>query len=175
MGCVPNTHPDLYVIDYSWSPGLDLCWDITKGIPIQQNIARGGEGGFSEHCLEHVSFTDCLAVTKEFHRIMKEGAALRIVVPDGELYTRKYPAGERMPYEELHEQHGVYGPFMSVNEIFYNHGHKYIYDFVTMRNVLESTGFKDVEKASFRTGGDPVLFIDSESRAVESLYVTARN
>lgn len=171
VGCGPNIHPNFYGIDYSWRPGLDLCWDITKGLPISSNLASGI---FSEHCLEHISFADCLAVTKEFYRIMKFGAALRIVVPDGELYARKYLAGEPMPYAAAHEECGLYSPFMSVNQIFYNHGHRFIYDFATMAKVLEEAGFRQIEKHSFRQGGDPLLLADDESRAVESLYVTAR-
>jgi predicted SAM-dependent methyltransferase len=170
VGCGPNMHPNFYGIDYSWRPGLDLCWDITKGLPISSNLASGI---FSEHCLEHISFADCLAVTKEFYRIMKFGAALRIVVPDGELYARKYLAGEPLPYAAAHEEYGLYSPFMSVNQIFYNHGHRFIYDFATMAKVLEQAGFRQIEKHSFRQGGDPHLLVDDESRAVESLYVTA--
>ena len=170
IGCGPNMHPTFYGIDYSWRPGLDLCWDITKGLPIPSSVANGI---FSEHCLEHISFAECIFVTKEFYRIMKPGAAVRIVVPDGELYARKYLGGEAMPYATAHQEYGFYTPFMSVNQIFYNHGHRYIYDFATMAKVLEHAGFRQIEKASYREGGDPRLLVDDESRAVESLYVTA--
>jgi predicted SAM-dependent methyltransferase len=146
VGCGPNIRDDFYCIDYSWRPGIELCWDITKGLPIPSNLVGGI---FSEHCLEHISFVECLAVTKEFHRIMRNGAAIRIVVPDGELYARKYLAGEPMPYAAGYSLNGIYSPFMSVNQIFYSHGHRFIYDFLTMAKVLEQAGFREIEKHCF--------------------------
>jgi predicted SAM-dependent methyltransferase len=100
----------------------------------------------------YISFANCLAVTKEFHRVMKIGEALRIVVPDGEIYACKYLAGESMPYAAGYSLNGIYSPFMSVNQVFNSHGHRFIYDFTTMAKVLEHAGFRQIEKHSFEKG-----------------------
>jgi hypothetical protein len=53
----------------------------------------------------------------------------------------------------------------------HDHGHRFIYDFDSRKEALLSVGFREVQRASFHKGLDPVLLIDQEHRAVESLYV----
>src|SRR5262245_17304209 len=48
VGCGTYTHPDFCNLDYNWVPGIDICWDITRGLPIK-SCSIGGI--FSEHCL----------------------------------------------------------------------------------------------------------------------------
>jgi hypothetical protein len=63
---------------------------------------------------------------------------------------------------------------MSVNRIFREHGHQFIYDFSTMAAMLEKTGFVGVRKARFGDGANPSLILDTPGRVVESLYVEAQ-
>jgi predicted SAM-dependent methyltransferase len=105
--------------------------------------------------------------------MLKPGGLVRIVVPDGELYCdlyqkRKQDRTVTMPYGES-EATGM----ISINRIFRIHGHLFIYDYETMKLLLEKAGFSNVTKRSFRTGSDERLLIDQEARAVESLYVEA--
>jgi len=156
-------------VDYAWMPGL-LCFDITGGIPLPSSSMRGI---FTEHCLEHISYADCLRVLRDFRRILKPGGVARVVVPDGELYCSLYAraqAGEpvRWPYPENGKL-----PIYYVNRIMHDHGHRFIYDFDSMKEALLSAGFREVHRASFRQGSDPRLLIDQEHRSVESLYVEA--
>ena len=30
VGCGPYAKPEFINLDYSWSPNIDICWDITK-------------------------------------------------------------------------------------------------------------------------------------------------
>ncbi len=41
IGCGPNLHPEFINFDYGWRPGLDLCWDVRRGIPLRENSLRG--------------------------------------------------------------------------------------------------------------------------------------
>ena len=176
VGCGHNTHVDFINLDYEWRPDIDICWDITKGIPLRQSSVQGI---FTEHCLEHLPFTSVDFVIGEFRRVLKSKGSVRIVVPDGELYLTKYSdiihnASEtKLPYAEGDIYQGLYSPIMSVNRIFRSHGHKFIYDFDTLRLLLEKNGFIDIKKESFHSGRDSRLIIDTESRAVESLYIEA--
>jgi predicted SAM-dependent methyltransferase len=170
VGSGPNMHDDFYNIDYSWRPGLDLCWDITRGLPFTEEFVGGI---FTEHCVEHITYSDFLKLAGEFHRVLISGSTVRIIVPDGELYARNYLQKEAMPYGQDDMLSGIYTPFMSVNRIFYNHGHRFIYDFETLYAILARTGFRTIEKSAFRQGRDARLLIDTEGRAVESLYVEA--
>lgn len=171
IGCGPNLHTGFYHIDYSWRPGVQLCWDITRALPINDDSIGGV---FTEHCVEHIAFEQFLSLVGEIHRVMTPSARLRIVVPDGELYARGYLNGTPLPYHrEDAEGAGFYTPMMSVNRIFYKHGHRFIYDFETMRAILERAGFVDVERCEFMRGRDQKLLVDSPTRVIESLYLEA--
>ena len=74
--------------------------------------------------------------------MLKPGGVVRIVMPDGEIYLdiyqkRKQGATELMPFEE-----GYISPMARINGIFRNHGHRFIYDFETMKRLMEEVGFK---------------------------------
>lgn len=177
LGCGPNTDPEFINVDYGWHPGIDICWDITKPLPLSDGRIKGI---YTEHCLEHLP-PDCIeSVLQDCFRLLASQGTLRIVVPDGELYLRAYCAtlsdGDRtrIPYSESDQIGEIYSPIMSVNRIFREHGHLYIYDFDCLRRLLEKTGFTDIRKCAFRDGRDPNLLRDSPSREVESLYLEAR-
>jgi predicted SAM-dependent methyltransferase len=170
IGCGPNRADAFYSIDYCWRPGLDLCWDVTRGLPFAAEFVRGI---FTEHCVEHITYNDFVNLAREFHRVLLPGGTARIIVPDGELYVRQYLEGGPIPYGQDDMVSGIYTPFMSVNRIFYEHGHRFIYDFETLHAILTRIGFRNVERSAFRQGRDPRLLIDAENRAIESLYVEA--
>jgi predicted SAM-dependent methyltransferase len=178
LGCGANAHADYINLNYTWNRGVDICWDLRRGIPLPD---RSLAGIFSEHCLEHFDAEDGLALLRECHRVLEPGGRIRIVVPDGELYLRRYvaamePGGgtaEPLPFAERDRLAGAYTPMLSVNRIFGRFGHRFIYDYPTLRHVLEVAGFTGIERVSFGVGADPRLLIDTERRARESLYVEA--
>lgn len=177
VGCGGGPHPDFINLDYGWIRGLDLCWDITKGLPIKEGFIRGI---FTEHVLEHIPFEDCGKILAEFRRVLEPGGTLRIIVPDAELYLDAYQRGklgERINMPDgtpaSPEGHFDVTPMMVINRIFRGHGHQYAYDFRTLKMMLENAGFVGVEKATFGNGRDKCLLIDLARRAYESLYVEA--
>lgn len=176
LGCGPDINPDYINLDYLWSLNLDICWDLTKGIPLESGTMKGI---FTEHCLEHLEFEDGAYVLSECWRVLKPGGILRITVPDGELYLSRYnqimngDAHLEMPLSRLDLGNEIYTPMMSVNRVFGEFGHKFIYDFDTLSKLLEKLNFVDIRKESFKSGYDPKLILDTDKRAVESLYVEA--
>jgi hypothetical protein len=171
VGCGLNVRAGFCNLDYDWRPGVDICCDITRGLPVADGVIAGL---FTEHCVEHIAFRSFLFVAAEFYRVLRPGAIVRIAVPDGALYLRNYCDRAALPYAEEDALDGLYTPIMSVNRIFRAHGHLFIYDFETLAAILARVGFKDVRRCSFGTGADPKLLIDTPARAVESLYVEAR-
>jgi predicted SAM-dependent methyltransferase len=181
LGCGLNPHDDFINLDYLWHPRVDVCWDIQGGLPFADATLQGV---FSEHCLEHFPLPAALRLLREIRRVLRPGGTARIVVPDGELYLRTYVAqlaGEpaaRFPYEEQERTGANWTPLVSVNRVFYQDrespfGHRTIYDFQLLAQLLASCGFSQVVRQSFGTGGDPRLLIDTPARRVESLYVEA--
>jgi predicted SAM-dependent methyltransferase len=176
LGCGPNISPDFCNLDYGWRPGVDICWDVTRGLPIQDSQVRGI---FTEHMLEHIAFFDALALLAECYRILRAGGILRLVVPDGELYFNEYAkrlAGGTpdMPYaKDDADDYPFVTPIISINRIFRAHGHQFIWDFETLRVALVRAGFIDIQKRAFGEGSNSKLLRDTPSRQLESLYVEA--
>src|ERR1019366_9905356 len=112
------------------------------------------------------------------------GGRVRIVVPDAEIYLTRYTDRLRhlndasLPFEQECAHDGIVEPILAVNRIFYQDrdklsGHRFIYDFNFLRRLLLRCGFSQAMRASFMQGGDSNLLIDTQSRALESLYVEA--
>jgi predicted SAM-dependent methyltransferase len=176
LGCGPNTHPQFCNLDYEWFPGVDVVWNVTRGLPF----ADGYFGGvYSEHMLEHLPFAAALELLAECRRVLRKGSVLRIAVPDGQFYLSEYVkhlAGEAicLPHGDIDRaKFSIVTPMVSVNRVFYSHGHKFIWDFETLSLALEGAGFTEVRKCAFHQGCDPKLLLDTEYRRSESLYVEA--
>lgn len=177
IGCGPKLHDNFINLDYDWRPNIDLCWDITKGIPLKDNFLSGV---YTEHCLEHISYTNAGVVLEEIQRILKPGGTLRIIVPDAELYLDLYVKGKsdeqlKFPYgtPAYPSINNQITPMMEINQVFRGHGHQFAYDYLTLEAMLQKAGFVNIKKESFGCGRDRALLIDSEERACESLYVEA--
>jgi predicted SAM-dependent methyltransferase len=171
IGCGPEVEPEFINLDYFWHPKVDICWDITrKAYPLEDNSL---EGIFTEHCLEHISYEAGLKNMKEFYRMLKPGGVVRIIVPDAEIYLDSYQKKKAgfpvtLPYGES-EPTAIY----SINRIFREYGHQFIYDFETMKLLLQEAGFQNVKKMRYQEGKDARLLVEHEERKIESLYVEA--
>jgi SAM-dependent methyltransferase len=181
VGCGPNTHEGFINLDYQWHPGIDVCWDIARGLPFRDGSMQGI---FSEHCLEHFPLPEARRLLAEFRRVLASTGRLRLVVPDGGLYLQTYArqvAGDTsvaFPYQEQEARDPLWTPVVSVNRVFYQDreslfGHRTIYDFQLLRQLLVAAGFGAVVQREFGQGADARLLIDTPSRRVESLYVEA--
>lgn len=181
VGCGPNTHAGFINLDYLWHPGVDVCWDLGTGLPFGDGSLAGV---FSEHCLEHFPQPEAAKLLREIRRVLAPGGTLRLVVPDGELYLRAYCAhlagdpAARFPYEESERTTADWTPMVSVNRVFYQDreslfGHRTIYDFQLLAELLRAAGFGQVVRRRFGEGADPRLLIDTPARQCESLYVEA--
>ncbi|HLZ89424.1 MAG TPA: methyltransferase domain-containing protein [Puia sp.] len=171
VGCGPLSREEFINLDYEWTPTIDIVWDFTKKpIPLPSESL---EGIYTEHCLEHITLDACLGTLKDFHRLLKPGGNVRIIVPDAQIYLDLYQARKTdpsivLPYGEKEATAAI-----SINRIMRLHGHLFIYDAETMGYLLEKAGFRNIKKESFSHGRDKRLLIDLEARKVESLYMEA--
>jgi predicted SAM-dependent methyltransferase len=147
IGCGPNINEDYVNLDYQWSDKIDVCWDLTKkDLPFKSDSFKGV---FSEHCFEHIPFESFKKNLKEIYRVLEPGGIFRISMPDGELYLdiyqeRKAGGNRLMPYEE-----GYISLMQRINGIFRNHGHLFIYDFETVKVLMEEVGFKNIVSQTY--------------------------
>jgi len=171
-GCGSNIREAFINLDWRWEPGIDLCWDVTRKLPLSNSSIKGI---YTEHMLEHIPFHKIVPLLSEFKRVLKKDGTVRIIVPDAELYLDLYQSAKQgrkvsFPYDKKDLN---VTPLMYVNQVFREEGHQYAYDFETLRVLLNQVGFLNVTRQSFNQGRDPTLLIDSESRNIESLYVEA--
>lgn len=181
IGCGLNSHPDFINLDCLWHPRVDVCWDITLGLPFADASLRGV---FSEHCLEHFPQPTGRTLLHEIRRVLTPDGTARIIVPDGELYLRTYvrqldgDTSRPFPYQKEEQIRALWSPMVSVNRIFYQDresllGHRTIYDFQLLELMLRDAGFTRIVRSDFQEGADPRLLIDATDRRGESLYVEA--
>lgn len=184
LGCGGNLLPNFINLDYVWVSGIDICWDLKRGVPLPSNSVQGI---FTEHTLEHFAWHEAITVfLPECFRVLKAGGLIRISVPDAELsvlayedarargetatsFRANYDGGDRIPMTPMMHVNNTFRRIYEPLEV----GHKFMYDFQTLEYFLHCVGFVDITKESFMRGRDPNLLADYPKRARESLYVEA--
>lgn len=154
-----------------------ICLDIRKPLPLADgSVARI----LAEHVVEHLNFrSDLPRVLADWHRLLKPGGIVRIVVPDAKRFVEAYAYGDAARWLDLGWDltdlpDDIYTPMHVLNHIFHQGGeHLFAYDFETLSLALRNAGFETIEQMSFRHSRDPSLAIDQENHALYSLYVDA--
>lgn len=127
------------------------------------------DGIFTEHVLEHVTYSEAIGVMRECLRTLKTGAWLRVSVPDVRTYVELYEGRLARP-----EFDPIPHPAVGISFLTQMHLHRSAWDADLMARVLTELGFADAQPASFGVGADPRLVRDDPDKAHESLYVEAR-
>lgn len=144
---------------------VDLAWDLAKPLPFESSSA---EAIFHEHVLEHLTLAQGFAFMKECRRVIQPGGIVRVGVPDAERYVRSYadPSSDFLATVRPTRPTRL----LALQEEFYSHGHRTMYDFETLSLVCRAAGFTSVERRSWGQGAlRPVP--DSEHRKDDTLYV----
>lgn len=100
---------------------------------------------YCSHALQYFDRLEAYAALREWHRILKRGGILRLAVPDFEAIVKVYLRNKDL------DQRGILGPLygrMFVNgEFIY---HKMVYDFESLKRLLELVGFKNMHRYDWR-------------------------
>lgn len=169
--------PDWVNIELTPMRDTTLCLDMRRPMPL----ADGSVGRIlAEHVVEHMDFrADVPEAFQEWHRLLKKGGVLRIVVPDARRFLEAYVLGDPAIWRDLGWDvddlpDDIFTPMHVINHIFHQSGeHLFAYDFETLDWALRQAGFSIVKQMSFRRSHDPQLAIDQENHAPYSLYVEA--
>ena len=126
------------------------------------------DGIFSEHVLEHLSYSEAINALKECLRTLKPGGRIRISVPDLRAYVNLYVG------DESDEQFPSFPhPALALSFLTQMHLHRSVWDAELLSMVLIELGFHQVHRATFRVGKDERLLKDDPEKAHDSVYVEA--
>jgi len=117
--------------------------DITKGIPKPDNSV---DIILASHLLEHLDRPQGQSFIKECFRVLKPDGVLRLAIPDSRIICRAYLERKFMEYR--HFNIGVEKASDEAEALFHLliAGHKTIYDFDSIKKILEQTEFTEVEQ-----------------------------
>lgn len=132
-----------------------LRLDASKPWPFPDGCARAVR---AEHMIEHLSWEGAELCVGEMARVLEPGGLCRICTPDLEGIARAYLARE--PHVlDVHREHGYDAPTWAhlPNNYLRMWGHRFVFDFDTLRLLLERSGFEQIERASFNRSRHELL------------------
>lgn len=144
----------------------DWMLDLRYPLNCNDNV---WDGVFSEHTLEHLYPNQALSLLKELYRTMREGAWLRISVPDLAKYVDFYCD------KQIDETFKLWPTGCeAIRSLTQNWIHLSVWDSKLLLRFLQEAGFMNVREVGFREGTDSNLLKDNEDRLWESLYMEAQ-
>lgn len=127
-------------------PRADVFVDVTKRLPFPDESV---DVVYLEEVIEHISREQASCLLAECQRVLKPGGALRLTTPCLDLFAKQFDGSTSCEKR--------------VNDIFYQHGHRYIYSKAGMRGMLEDAGLAAVTESSFRDRASPYGYFDTHA------------
>src|ERR1700722_7142479 len=122
--------------------------DVTKSFPLPSNSC---EEIFTEHMIEHISYTNAIGMLKECYRVLQAGGKIRVSTPNlAFLVALHEPKSElqRRYIKWSSETCISWAPKPSsafvINNFFRDWGHKFIFDESTLRDAFATGGFVNI-------------------------------
>jgi predicted SAM-dependent methyltransferase len=143
--------------------------DATKAFPFPGSTF---DYAISEHQIEHITYYQALFMLGEIFRVLKPGGRIRIATPDLQVYIELYafPNDElrqtfvKWSVDRYYPKVGIYRAPFVINNAFYNHGHRFLYDKKTLQDAMEQVGFTTIQRYTVGDSNDDNL------RGVEAHY-----
>jgi predicted SAM-dependent methyltransferase len=122
-----------------------LNCNLTKKFPACVDV----QYTYASHFIEHLAFQQAKRLLKKIYEVTQEGGVLRLTFPDLELWIKNYYENDTsffLRYQSLY----LGRELKTKGEIFmsqvHGFGHKWCYDFETMKHVLGNIGFVGIQK-----------------------------
>jgi len=157
-----------------------IHFDITKNLPIKPDSISYV---YASHFIEHLNFEQGLKFVNNCYTIMKKGGTIRLSCPDLGLWIQKYFEKDNdffYTYYNLTKDNNKLSELKTMGEIFMSQlhgwGHKWGYDFESIKDILERAGFtKVVKKEVFDSKIPDIKKLEPTggTRLLETVYVDA--
>ncbi len=139
LGCGKRFIPGFVHVDLDTFEHIDVQTSLDD---LSMFADDSAELIYSAHTLEYFDRIEVAEVLKEWRRVLQPGGLLRLAVPDFEALVEVY--------REYGDLNMILGPLFGRIEVktpqpsvFY---HKTVYDFQSLKTVLEEAGFCDVRR-----------------------------
>ncbi|MHB2020203.1 MAG: class I SAM-dependent methyltransferase [Candidatus Xenobia bacterium] len=163
LGC--GSHPLKNWFNTDLNPTGDAVYlDLTRPFPVPDGTFHYI---YAEHVIEHLDVCDAKAMANECYRVLISGGRIRLITPDVAFYASMYlnePSPEEAAFIryvlETYDSafHEVHPPVVGVlNNLFYNYGHRCIYDKASLVAMLSSVGFVDAHRHRIQESDDACL------------------
>ena len=122
---------------------------------------------YSEHNIEHFTIDEGVALLKECLRVLKSNGKIRLATPDLKKLinyynteteiNNKYTNWEFNSFIKKKTNINISTKAIVINNFYRDWGHKLVYDFETLKRVLEYSGFVDVHLEELGKSSVPEL------------------
>lgn len=134
--------PGFVHVDLADYPHIDYRWDLRD---LSMFKSESVDLIYCSHALQYFDRLQAYVALREWYRVLKNNGILRVAVPDFEAIVKVYKK-----YGDL-EHRGILGPLYGKMvrgniEIY----HKTVYDFDSLKKLLELVGFRKVKRYDWR-------------------------
>jgi predicted SAM-dependent methyltransferase len=147
IGSGPAALPGWINVDNQPYPGVDRVLDIRQGLPFDDVSAI-----FAEHFIEHLTLSEAEAFLRDCRRALSPSGVLRLSTPNLDwVWSSHY-----RPPATLANEEALVG-CLELNRAFHGWGHRFLYNFATLSELVRHAGFAHVSRCSYRESLIPDL------------------
>jgi predicted SAM-dependent methyltransferase len=159
IGCGGNILGDWLNSDFFPHSDRIVHLDATDSFPFSNETF---DYIFSEHMIEHISYSNGLAMLSECHRVLRNNRKIRISTPNLkfliDLYTDDKSEAQReyikWATDTFIKSAPYYDDTFVINNFVRDWGHLFIYDEKTLRSSLEKAGFTKIIRCDLNESED---------------------
>lgn len=134
--------------------GFDVDWNVLGGLPFNDVSVKYV---FVSHFLEHLTYNESIKLLNECYRVMEKGGVIRLIVPDLDLFIKKFIEKDVEFFKQGEIAGG--GWLNNLTDTFLmnfysgpdwnNSCHKYAYNFENISNRLLQCGFRKIIRSDY--------------------------
>lgn len=148
LGCGDKYIQDMINIDVNPFTHCDIWLDLRRKLPFESNSV---DAIYCCHTLEHFYEPDVRLIIDECKRVLKSGAAIRIVTPDFQKAALAYQRHDLDYFSDFPDKRKSIGGRFA-NYLLCRDQHRLVFDFSFWQEILQDAGFtKIVEQSPHRS------------------------